>query len=128
MMMQLTQEVGVVLEQRRNVRPTGEQASHPDPRQQPDPELDAAGPVHAGQERVVAPPGAKLPGRELGIARVRREELGGGEDRELVVPRRLPDILDGANLSDVATVDVERVGGIGRAPAGPRVEEPVGIA
>ena len=127
MVMQLTQEVRVVLEQCRGGRPAGEQSSNPDPRQEPDPELDPAGPVDAGQKGIAPPPGSKLPGREVGITIVRREKVGGGKDRQLVVPRRLPDVLDGADLSDVATVDVEGVGSVGRAPTRSRVEEPVGI-
>ena len=128
MMVQLTQEFGVVVEQGRDAGPTVQQAPDPDPGEQPDAELDAAGPMDAGEERVAPPPGAQLRGREVRVARVGGQEIGGGQHGELVVARRLPDVFDGADLADVATVDVERVGGVGRAPAGPRVEEPVGIA
>ena len=86
-MMQLTHEVRVLFELRRDVRPPRQEAPYPDPGKQPDPELDAAGPVHAGQKWVALPPGSKLRGHEIGIAPVGREKVGCGENGELVVPR-----------------------------------------
>ncbi len=128
MVMELAQKLGVVVEQGPDPGPTVQQTPHPDPGEQPDAELDSARPMDAREERVAAPPGPQLRRREVRVTRVGCEEKGGREDGQLVVPRRLPDVFDRADLLDVATVDVERVGGGGRAPAGPRVEEPVGIA
>lgn len=127
-MIKLTLKVRVVVEQGPNARPAVQETPDPDPGDQSDAELDPAGPMHTGQERVVVPPGPKLPGHEFCVARIRGQEIGCSEDGQLVVPRGLPDVFDGADLTDVPAVDIERVGGAGRAQAGPRVEKPVGIA
>jgi hypothetical protein len=122
---QLLEEHPVAFEQRPGPGPAVQQPADPHPRQQPHPELDAAGPVDAGQERVGRPPGTQLGGGGLGVALVAAEPVGGRQHRQVLVTRRLPDILDVADHGRVAVVDVEAVGPVGGAPAGARVEEPV---
>ena len=55
----------VVLEQGGDPRPVVQQAPDPGQADQPDADLDAARPVHAGQEGVLPPPGAQLVGDPL---------------------------------------------------------------
>ena len=72
------------------------------------PELDPAGPVHAGEERVLPPPRPQLVGDCLGVALVAGEPPRGGEHGQVVVPGHLPDLLDVAGDRLVAVVDAER--------------------
>ena len=58
----------VVLEQRRRAGPAVEQPADPDPRQQPDAQLDPADPVHAAHRRIGRPP--RLAGASATAVRV----------------------------------------------------------
>ena len=94
----LPQGERVPLEQVGHARPVVEQAPDPGQADQADAELDAAGPVHAGQERVLPPPGAEMVGDPAGVPLVTGEEPGGGQQREVLQPGDLPDLLDVADL------------------------------
>ena len=85
--MELLQEGAVALEQRPGPGPAVEQPADPDPGQQPQAELDAAGPVDAGQERVGGPPRAELRGHGLGVPLVAIEAVGGCQHRQVLVAR-----------------------------------------
>ena len=99
----------VALEQVGDAGPVVEQPPDPGQADQPDADLDAAGPVHAGQERVLAPPGAQLVGHPLGVGLVAGEEPRRGQQREVLQAGDLPDLLDVAGLLLRAVVDPERV-------------------
>ena len=100
--------------------PVVEQAADPGQADQPDAELDAAGPVHARQERVLPPPGAELARHPVRVRLVAGQEPGGGQQREVLQPGDLPDLLDVAGLLLRAVVDPEavavRVGRGARSP------------
>ena len=125
MVVELPQEGRVALEQRPGPAPAVQQPADPDPGQQAHAELDAAGPVDAGQERVGRPPGAELGGGGLGVALIAAEAVGGGQHGEVLVAGRLPNVLDVADHGRVAEVDVEAVGPVRGPPAGAGVKEPV---
>ena len=97
----------VVLEEVLTLGQLVEQPADPDPGDQPDPELDPAGPVDAGEERVGAPPGPQLVGDGLGVPLVPGEPPRGGQHGQVVVPGQLPDLLDVAGDRLVAVVDGE---------------------
>ena len=116
----------VALEQVDHARPVIQQAPDPGQADQADPELDAAGPVHAGQERVLPPPGAQMIGDPACVPLVLGEEPGGGQQREVLQPGELPDLLDVTDLLLCAVIDAERVLIRVGPSAGHRVAEPVG--
>ena len=76
----------VALEQAGRARPVIEQAPDPGQADQADAELDAAGPVRAGQKRVLPPPGAQLISDPAGVSLVLGEEPGGGQQCEVLQP------------------------------------------
>ena len=83
--------------------------------------------LHAGQEGVLPPPGAELARHPVGVRLLAGQEPGGGQQREVLQPGDLPDLLDVAGLLLRAVVDPEAVAaGIGAAP-GHRIGEPVGL-
>src|SRR5215217_818172 len=125
-MVELLQEAVVGLEQRFGPGPTVQQPADPNPRQQSEAELDAASPVDAGQERVGRPPGPELGGNGPGVPLVAVKMVRSRQDRQVLVPRRLPHLLDVTDCGRAAVVDVEAVGAVGGPPAGGRVQEPVG--
>src|SRR5262245_37231167 len=116
----------VMLEQVRDGRPLVQEPPDPGQADEADPDLDAAGPVNPRQEGVLPPPGAKLVGYPLRIRLVVCEEPGGSQQREVLQPGDLPDLLDVAGLLLRAVVDAEGVAVRRRPAAGHRVEEPVG--
>ena len=123
----LPQGERVALEQVGYARPVVQQPPDPGQADQPDAELDAARPVHAGQEGVLPPPGAQLVGDPARVLLVMGEEPGGGQQREVLQPGDLPDLLDVADLLLRAVIDAEGVT-VGSGPAaGHRVAEPVGL-
>ena len=122
---ELLKEDAVALEQRPGPGPAVQQPADPDPGQQSHAQLDAAGPVDAGQEGVGRPPRPELGGDGLGVPLVAIEMVRGRQDRQVLVAGRLPHLLDVADRGRVAVVDVEAVGPVGRSPAGGRVQEPV---
>src|SRR2546430_14516636 len=73
----------VALEQVGYARPVSQQAPDPGQAYQADPELDAAGPVHAGQERVLPPPGAQMIGDPARVPLVLAQEPGGRQQPEV---------------------------------------------
>ena len=81
--------------------------------------------MHAGQERVLLPPGPQLAGDPLGVLLVLAQVPGGGQQGQVLQPGDLPDLLDVADLFLGPVVDAEGVPvGFGAAP-GHRVQEPV---
>src|SRR5580693_4295731 len=115
----------VALEQVGRARPVVEQA--PDPRQadQADAELYAAGPVHAGQERVLPRPRAKLVRDPASVSLVMGEKPGRGEQSEVLQPGEFPDLLDVADLIFRAVIDPEGMAVLNGPTACHRIEEPV---
>ena len=105
----LPQGERVMLEQAGYARPVIQQAPDPGQADQPDAEFDAAGPVHAGQEGVLPPPGAQLVGDPARVSLVMAEEPGRGQQREVLQPGELPYLLDVADLLLGAVIDAERV-------------------
>ena len=128
MMVKLTKECGIVVEQQADTVPAMQQPADPNPRDQPHAEFDTAGPVNARQKWIVAPPGAKLPGNRLGIDFIAGDEIRRRHDRKLMMARRLPDILHRADLVGAPIVDIESIIGLRRPHSGPRIEEPIRIA
>ena len=123
----LADRVVVVLEQVADLRPVVEQPSDPGPADQPDTDLDPAGPVHSGEERIRPPPGPQLSVDRLGITLVPRQPPGAREHRQVVMAGQLPDLLDVAGLGLVAVVDPERQLLVRCTPPGDRVGEPVRV-
>src|SRR5260370_22729607 len=99
----------VVLEQIGYARPVIQQASNPGQADQPDAELDAARPVHAGQEGILPPPGAQMIGHPARIFLFMGEKPGISQKREMLQPGDLPDLLDVADLLLRAVIDTEGV-------------------
>ena len=66
-------------------------------------------------------------GSAFGITRVTREGEGGREDRHMMHPRELPDLLDIPSVEFGTVVDLEAIVDLGRTPSGYRVEEPVRV-
>ena len=112
----LVQRHRVALEQGGRARPAVEQPADPHPGQQPDAQLDAAGPVHAAQRRVGRPPRPQVLGHPLGVPLVPGDRVGGGEHGEVLVPGRLPDLLDVPDRVLVAVRHVEGVAPGARRP------------
>ena len=123
----LGQGLRVLLEQLVDARPVVEQAADPHPARQSHAELDPAGPVDAGEERVAGPPGAQLGGDRLGVAVLAGEPPGGREHRKVVVAGQFPHGLDVPRQGLVTVVDAERQRAVRRSPAGDRVAEPVRV-
>ncbi len=117
----------VLLEQAGDTRPVVQQAPDPGQADQPDADLDAARPVHAGEERVRPAPRAQLVCHPARVPVVPGEVPGGCQQRQVLQPGDLPDLLDVAGLRLRAMVDPERVTVRGRPAAGHRVAEPVGL-
>ena len=116
----------VALEEAGGARPPVQKAADPGQADQPDADLDAARPVDARQERVIPPPGAQLLVHAAGVGIIVAEEPGRGQEREVLQPGDLPDLLDVPGQLLHAVVDAERVAAGGGAAAGHRVVEPVG--
>jgi hypothetical protein len=97
------------LEQGSRPRPVIQQPPDPGQADQPDADLDAAGPVHTGQERVLLPPGPQLGGHPLGAGLIPAGVPGRREHGQVMKPGDLPDLLDVAGVSLGAVVDPECV-------------------
>jgi hypothetical protein len=123
----LAAAVLVVLEQVLHLGPLVEKPPDPHPGDQAYAELDPAGPVDAGEQRVLRPPRAELAVDRLGVLLVAGEPVRRRELGQVVVSRELPDLLDVAGHRLVPLVDREREHVAGRPPAGHRIEEPVGF-
>lgn len=122
----LVQRHRVVLEQTGGALPSVEQPADPHPRQESDAQLDPADPMHAAQRRVGRPPRPQVAGHALGVPLVPGHRIGGGEYGEVLVPGRLPDLLDVPHRVLVAVRHVEGVAPRGPAP-GLRVVPPVRV-
>ena len=105
----LVQRQVVTLEEVRHTRPLVQQPPDPGEVDQPDAELDAAGPVDAGQERIGRPPGPQLGGYPLRIGVLPGQIPGGREQRQVLQPIDLPDLLDVAYRGLVPVVDAEGI-------------------
>ena len=116
----------VTLEQPGHAGPVIQQPPDPGQADQPDADLDAARPVHAGQEGVLPEPGAKLVGYPAGITLVVGQEPGRGQQREVLQAGDFPDLLDVAGLLLGTMIDPEGALVLGGPAAGNRIVEPVG--
>ena len=116
----------VVIEQAVHAGPVVQQAPDPDQADQPDTNLDAAGPVHAGQKGIFPVPGPQLIGNPACVGVVASKEPGRGQEREVLQAGNLPDLLDVADAGFRALVDPERVAIRRRPVPGDRIVEPVG--
>src|SRR5262249_26099684 len=114
-----------VLEEFGYRRPALKQPPDPGHADQPDANLDAAGPVHAGQERVLLPPGLDLLRYPLRVRVIVAEVPRGREERQMLQPREFPDLLDVPCLLFRAMVDPECVPVARRATAGDWIKKPV---
>ena len=116
----------VTLEQVSYTGPVVKETPDPGEADQANAELDAARPVDARQEGILLPPGAQLVGHPARVLLFVGKKPGIGQQREVLQPGDLPDLLDVADLLLRAVIDTEGI----TVRSGPatchRVAKPVG--